>query len=80
MHNGPRRMYRIDSGRWMIYCRLCRKPALMFFSSAKECHDWWREHAQAGRHLEAVKRWPAQCDQRREMDALMREIFNRSEA
>lgn len=52
-------MEQVAPRRWVVKCNLCPKrgsryhgylPGKATFSSAKECHDWWRQHEKSEVH------------------------------
>ena len=78
MHNGFRQMLQVGDDHWVIRCRICAQPRKMHFTTARECHDWWRSHEATGRHLAGVAREPerkASRSEKAKMAAMMREIF-----
>lgn len=55
-HGGIRKMLRTPDGHWVVYCRVCPKRHVgkRVFDTARECHDWWREHASTKYHQSMV--------------------------
>jgi hypothetical protein len=71
-------MAEVETGVWVVACRFCPKrghrfgnPSRRTFSSARECHEWWREHEATDwhrRHLDSRHAHDAEA-------ALLNQIF-----
>mgnify|MGYP000944991420 CR=1 FL=1 len=58
MHHGNRQMVQVGPTHWVIRCKVCHTRR-QHFESAKDCHDWWRNHTTLPTHAAMTERWPA---------------------
>lgn len=59
MAHRERYMERVAPDRWVVKCNLCPKrgdpeegygPGKVHFPTARQCHDWWRDHQRTEGH------------------------------
>ena len=58
MAHGQRYMQQVAPNQWMIRCKVCGPRGARKFSSAKECHNWWREHELSDKHKVSAQMRP----------------------
>lgn len=76
MAHGQRYMQQVAQNQWIVRCKICGSRDVRKFTTAKQCHDWWREHAATAKHLHSMEYWPIRVKQRQEMARLLAKIFD----
>lgn len=71
---GWRRITQMDNGRWVVYCKACRKGrSQRKFDTERDCFRYWERHKLTPLHIKATD--PVRIAERDEAERVLREMY-----